>query len=230
MKDKWFNPFLATGSTQATIDEFNNDNFDHAGLGFLGGAGINASMFHGRPIASATAARHAALGQRLEEGQRRLVCAFDERRHARQLLPARENYLDLDPTYTDAYGLPLIRMNFDWRDNELKMSRYIAGKQAEIAKAINADIVAPASTLHDAIRRARLSEHAHHRRHDHGRGPATSVVSPHLQHWDAQNLFVVGASVYRAQLRLQPDWSARGAGSARRRRHGRVHATPAVLG
>jgi gluconate 2-dehydrogenase alpha chain len=22
------------------------------------------------------------------------------------------------------------------------------------------------------------------------------VVSPHLQHWDAQNLFVVGASVY----------------------------------
>jgi len=29
-----------------------------------------------------------------------------------------------------------------------------------------------------------------------GADPATSVVSPHLQHWDAHNLFVVGASVY----------------------------------
>ena len=29
-----------------------------------------------------------------------------------------------------------------------------------------------------------------------GADPKTSVVSPHLQHWDSQNLFVVGASVY----------------------------------
>ena len=30
----------------------------------------------------------------------------------------RHNYLDLDPTYTDAYGLPLLRMTFDWHDND----------------------------------------------------------------------------------------------------------------
>ena len=29
-----------------------------------------------------------------------------------------------------------------------------------------------------------------------GADPSTSVVSPHLQHWDAHNLFVVGASVF----------------------------------
>jgi gluconate 2-dehydrogenase alpha chain len=29
-----------------------------------------------------------------------------------------------------------------------------------------------------------------------GSDPGTSAVSPHLQHWDAENLFVVGASVY----------------------------------
>ncbi len=28
MKDRWINPFLASGSTGITIDEFNNDNFD----------------------------------------------------------------------------------------------------------------------------------------------------------------------------------------------------------
>jgi gluconate 2-dehydrogenase alpha chain len=29
-----------------------------------------------------------------------------------------------------------------------------------------------------------------------GTDPATSVVSPRLQHWDAHNLFIVGASVF----------------------------------
>ena len=29
-----------------------------------------------------------------------------------------------------------------------------------------------------------------------GADPKSSVVSQHLQHWDAQNLFVVGASAY----------------------------------
>jgi gluconate 2-dehydrogenase alpha chain len=29
-----------------------------------------------------------------------------------------------------------------------------------------------------------------------GADPATSVVSPHLQCWDAQNLFISGASVF----------------------------------
>jgi hypothetical protein len=34
------------------IDEFNNDHFDHAGLGFVGGAFITAKVTNGRPIAT----------------------------------------------------------------------------------------------------------------------------------------------------------------------------------
>ena len=37
-----------------------------------------------------------------------------------------------------------------------------------------------------------------------GADPATSVVSPHLQHWDAENLFVVGASVYPQNTGYNP--------------------------
>ena len=32
----------------------------------------------------------------------------------------RQNYLDLDPTYTDVFGRPLLRMTFDFQDNEIK--------------------------------------------------------------------------------------------------------------
>lgn len=32
--DKNFNPFIGAGAVGMGIDEFNNDNFDHSGLGF----------------------------------------------------------------------------------------------------------------------------------------------------------------------------------------------------
>jgi gluconate 2-dehydrogenase alpha chain len=37
-----------------------------------------------------------------------------------------------------------------------------------------------------------------------GVDPKTSVVSPHLQHWDAQNLFVVGASAFAHNSAYNP--------------------------
>ncbi len=197
LKDRWFNPFLATGSTQVVIDEFNNDNFDHSGLGFLGGGGIGASQFHGRPIG----------GRRLPPGTPRWGTEWKRVNaqwyaHSMALgaqgscYPHRENFLDLDPTYTDAYGQPLLRMNFDWRDNELKMSRFVTQKMAGIARAVGADIVGPANPLHGPFdTRVYNSTHVTGGTIM-GADPGTSVVSPHLQHWDAHNLFVVGASVF----------------------------------
>jgi len=197
MKDRWFNPFLATGSTQTVMDDFNNDNFDHTGLGFFGGGGIGASQFHGRPISA----------RRVPPGTPQWGTAWKRANaqwyaHSMSLgiqgscYPHRENFLDLDPTYADAYGQPLVRMNFDWRDNELKMSRYVTAKMADIAKAVGADIVGPA-----APRQSPFDTRQYQSTHITGgtvmgTDPKTSVVSPHLQHWDAHNLFVVGASVY----------------------------------
>jgi len=34
----------------------------------------------------------------------------------------RYNYYDLDSTYRNAFGLPLMRMTFDYKDNEHKMA------------------------------------------------------------------------------------------------------------
>ena len=197
MKDRWFNPFLATGSTQIVMDDFNNDNFDHSGLGFLGGGGIGASMFGGRPIKT----RHVPPGTP-KWGTAWKKANADWYAHAMTLgvqgscYPHRDNYLSLDPTYSDAYGQPLLRMTFDFRDNELKMSEYVTRKMADIAKAAGADIVGPA-----VPRKSPYDTRQYQSTHVTGgtimgTDPKYSVVSPHLQHWDAQNLFVVGASVY----------------------------------
>jgi gluconate 2-dehydrogenase alpha chain len=48
----------------------------------------------------------------------------------------RGNYLDLDPTYRDAYGQPLLRMTFDWQENDIKMNRFMVEKMGKVAQAM----------------------------------------------------------------------------------------------
>ena len=107
----------------------------------------------------------------------------------------RMNYLDLDPTYRDANGLPLIRMTFDWTDNERRLSAWIANKAAEIAKAMGPsriDVnpigghysIVPYQSTHNCGGVVM------------GPDPATSAVNKYLQSWDAPNVFVIGGSAF----------------------------------
>jgi gluconate 2-dehydrogenase alpha chain len=110
--------------------------------------------------------------------------------------PHRENFLDLDPNYTDAFGQPLLRITFDWRANETRMSEYVTNELVHIANSMGADIVGPASPRKSPFD-TRLYQSSHLTGGTiMGTDPGTSVLSRHLQHWDAHNLFVVGASVY----------------------------------
>jgi gluconate 2-dehydrogenase alpha chain len=107
----------------------------------------------------------------------------------------RQNYLDLDPTYTDPYGLPLLRMTMDWYKHEHKQSAYMAPKLAQIGRAMGAkqtatstipehyDIV-PYQTTHNTGGAAM------------GADPRTSVVNKYCQSWDVPNVFVLGTSAF----------------------------------
>ena len=48
--DKILNPFIGAGALATVIDDFNGDNFDHSGLGFIGGGYIAGMVTGGRPI------------------------------------------------------------------------------------------------------------------------------------------------------------------------------------
>jgi hypothetical protein len=58
--------------------------------------------------------------------------------------PTRTNYLDLDPAYKDAWGLPLLRMTFDFPENDIKMSAYTTGKTLDIGSAMGGKTVSGA--------------------------------------------------------------------------------------
>ena len=45
--------------------------------------------------------------------------------------------MDLDPTYKDALGRPLIRLTYNATENDHKMSRYLVEKMEGVIKAMN---------------------------------------------------------------------------------------------
>ena len=205
LKDRWINPFLAAGSSQTVIDDFNEDHFDHGGLGFLGGGYIYANVTSGRPILNRLVPPGTpAWGSVWKRANADWYAhSFAITVHG-SCYPHADNYLDLDPTYKDAFGQPLLRMTFDFRENETRMSAYTTGKAHAIARATGATIVGD-----PAPRKAGFDVRQYQTTHVTGgtimgADPHTSVVTPRLQHWDAQNLFVVGASVYTYNAGYNP--------------------------
>src|SRR5437763_396347 len=195
-EDKVFNQFMAAGGMGVTIDEFNGDNFDHAGLGFIGGGFFQAATSGSRPIEVRPVPRGPP---RWGSEWRHAVAKYFNRSFAIAIQGAcqsyRSNYLDLDPAYRDAYGLPLLRMTFDRHENEHKMSVWITTKAAEIGKAIGP------SKMTVSPRTERYTIVPYQSTHNTGGAamgaePATSAVNKYLQSWDVPNVFVVGASAF----------------------------------
>ena len=82
--DRYVNNFMGPSAQKHTIDDFNADNFDHSGLGFIRGAqlSIGTPNLQGGPIAlldCRAAARRAVLGRGLSRFLRQVLCA--PRRH-----------------------------------------------------------------------------------------------------------------------------------------------------
>ncbi len=195
-EDKNFNSFMGAGGLGVAIDEFNGDNFDHAGLGFIGGGFFRSVSTGARPIE----VRPVPQGTpRWGSEWKKAVAKYFNRSFSITIQGAcqsyRNNHLDLDPTYRDAYGLPLLRMTFDRRENEHKMSVWLTNKAAEIAKTIG-----PAK-MNVSPRTGKYTIVPYQSTHNTGGAvmgadPATSAVNKYLQSWDVPNVFVIGASAF----------------------------------
>ncbi|QUG76593.1 GMC family oxidoreductase [Erwinia sp. E602] len=201
-----FNPFGATGCTGTFIDDFNAENFDHSGLGFIGGATISATITGGRPIQQMPLPHDTPRwGSAWKKGIQQHYLHTMSIGSSGSVMPYRHCYLDLDPTWRDVHGQPLLRMTFDWQQNELMMTRFIAARAAEIAEAIQPQ----------RFESNFMDLHSHYDVRPYqsthttggtvmGNDPRTSVVNRYLQCWDVHNLFVTGASVFPQNMAYNP--------------------------
>jgi gluconate 2-dehydrogenase alpha chain len=202
--DKIINPFIGAGALATVIDDFNGDNFDHGGLGFIGGAYVAGMITGGRPIEMIYTPqgtpswglpwKHAAAQNYLR--------SFNFSIHGSSM-STRGNYLSLDPTYRDNHGRPMLRMTFDFSENDLKMSDFLTDRAAEIARAMNPReikinrrsrpwSVVPYQTTHNtggAIM---------------GTNPKDSVINRYLQVWDVPNVFSMGSGAFPQNAGYNP--------------------------
>jgi gluconate 2-dehydrogenase alpha chain len=195
--DRYVNNFMGPSAQKHSIDDFNADNFDHGGLGFIRGAqlSIGTPNLQGGPIAASTVmpppgtpkwgaayrdffakayARHGAMVAQTEN------------------LPYPDQVIDLDPNVRDAWGLSAPRVTYDWRrPNERARVDFVQGKLEEIGHAMGGEHVwkVPASPAG--------APGAHHEGGTRmGNDPKDSVVNKYGQSWDHPNLFLIGSSTF----------------------------------
>jgi gluconate 2-dehydrogenase alpha chain len=194
---KYFNPFISAGGSNATIDDFNiNWSFDRGPHGFLGGynvaGGFNSALPIGyRPVPRGTP----QWGSAWKAATKKWYQAAMTINSSGSVMANRYNYFDLDPTYRNAFGLPLMRMTFDYKDNEKKMGKHSADLVNSIAKSMNA------TRVNEASSRDSWTVVPYQSTHNTGgtimgTNPKNSVVNKYLQSWDCHNLFTIGANVF----------------------------------
>ncbi|MBB3102966.1 gluconate 2-dehydrogenase alpha chain [Azomonas macrocytogenes] len=213
------NPFIGAGGNGVAVDDFNADNFDHGPHGFVGGSPFWVNQAGTRPIAGINNPPGTP-----EWGSQWKAAAADYYTHQLSMdahgahQSYRDNYLDLDPTYKDAYGQPLLRMTFDWKENDLRMTQFMVEKMKKIAEAMNP------KALKVSVKGAGSHFNTASYQTTHlnggaimGTDPKTSAVNKYLQSWDVPNVFVPGASAFPQGLGYNPTglvaaltyWSAR---------------------
>jgi gluconate 2-dehydrogenase alpha chain len=199
-----FNPFMGAPGMATAIDDFNGENFDHSGLGFFGGGYIVCANGGAPPIG----------GRVLPKGEPRWGVGWKQaeakwyRCNTRfntqgSVYAHRDNFMDLDPTYKDALGRPLLRLTYNGTENDHKMSRYLVEKMESAIKAMNPThyevhnrpknfTIVPYQSTHNTGGTMM------------GADPDNSVVNRYLQAWGAHNLFIQGASVFPQQHGYNP--------------------------
>jgi gluconate 2-dehydrogenase alpha chain len=193
-----FNPFIASGAIGMCIDEFNGDNFDHGPHGFVGGGYMGQVQTGGRPIQTTPVPpgtpKWGAQWKSAVRDNYLSTVKPGTGVHG-SFYSYRDVYLDLDPTYKDRFGRPLMRMTIDFHDNELKQNAFLTDKFAEIIRAMGAH------TIEKQYRKGPYDSTDYQTTHLNGGAimgtdPGTSALNRYLQNWDVPNLFVTGASAF----------------------------------
>jgi gluconate 2-dehydrogenase alpha chain len=196
--DQPLNRFMGTGASGINIDDLSCDHIDHTNLPFIRGGLLRAATQGYQPILNFGHVPPSVKTRWGAEWKKTAVNYYDRTAPITFIgehLAYKSNFMDLDSTYKDEYGDPLLRLTLDWRENERKMTEFMVPKAIEMARAMGAKEITPFGTLghYDATRYQGTQVHGGTIM---GSSPATSVVNPYLQHWQVSNLFVLGGSVF----------------------------------
>jgi len=119
-----------------------------------------------------------------------------------EVLPRKENRVMLDRDVKDAWGIPVLRFDYRFGDNELKMAKDMADSIEEMLMAAHAEDIKiereplpPGWSIHE-IGTARM-----------GRDPKTSITDPSCRLHDVKNVYLADAAPFVCGGTQNTTWS-----------------------
>jgi gluconate 2-dehydrogenase alpha chain len=174
------------------VDNWADDNFDHASLDFIGGGNLWV-MSDRRPIA-ASGTNTYGMAPAWGSQWKAFIKQNADRSHnsyiQKTTLPYEDNYLDLDPEVKDPLGFPVIRITAEYKENERLIAAYCQDKMEQWYRAAGAIEVQRAG-VGGAMG---ASTHAYGGTRM-GENPETNVVNRWGFAHEVPNLGILGASV-----------------------------------
>ena len=115
----------------------------------------------------------------------------------------RTNRLDLDPTYRDHLGRPILRMTYDFTPQDLAMSEWVTDKAMQVAQGMGG------KTVERNGRDAPYDSMPYQTTHNTGgtimgATPGDSVINRYLQSWQVSNLFLMGPGAFPQNAGYNP--------------------------
>jgi gluconate 2-dehydrogenase alpha chain len=192
------NQFMGIGGGGTTIDDLNGNRNDSTKSGYIGGGLVWARQPGGGPVRGiATPPGVPNWGSAWKKGVKEAFRHSFYYEVQGSCMSYQDAYLSLDPTYQDAFGRPLLRMTFDWHDNEIKASQYLVEKATDMCK-----VLGPKAMKGDA---KKDGDHYNVTQYQSthtcggaimGSDPKTSALNRYLQSWDVSNVFAPGANAF----------------------------------
>ena len=185
------NRWYGTPAQGTSVDDWSDDNFDHSGLGFVGGGNLLIPMEE-KPI---EAASMPTFGKAPRWGSR--WKAFVKENAGRwspvwaqiSTLPFEDHFLDLDPDVKDPLGYPVCRLTVGLKESEKRAILFMQEKADQWLREAGA-----IATEKLPLAPIGLSTHAYGGTRM-GANPETNVVDAWGFSHEAPNLGILGASV-----------------------------------
>jgi len=109
-----------------------------------------------------------------------------------EVLARYDNFVEIDPKVVDKFGIPVLRINMAWSENERKMIPDMAVTATRMLEAAGAKNIRPFTVL-DRVPGYGIHEMGTARM---GSDPKKSVLTQFLRAHDVDNLFVMDASSF----------------------------------
>jgi gluconate 2-dehydrogenase alpha chain len=193
------NQYMGNTATIKIIYDYNADNFDHSDLDFIGGSQLYSEGCERAPVTSVGKMKDAqgrSWGQGWKEEIGKNWDSTGSIVTEGEVLPYIDNFLDLDPNYRDRWGQPLLRITFDWHDNERNMWRFIAKRAKEVMTAMKPTKIADFTPEIPAYNIEKYQSTHPTGGCVMGVDPSHSVTNSYGQVWDTPNVFVTGAALW----------------------------------